>query len=239
MFAYSIAAYAIGFSAILYWILSVSNLIPEISIDQAPKVSLGIALLNNFVLIALFGIQHSIMARSWFKNWFARLFPKPVERSTFVLVSGLLLFNLVYQWQPIGGVIWEVQTGTVWYYTIYVLFFTGWAVLFISSFLINHFDLFGLRQTYLELLGKPYKPLRFRVVGFYKYVRHPIYFGMLLGMWATPLMSATHLIFAIAITVYIILGTRLEEKDLVKEFGETYKDYKQGRPMLIPFSKKL
>ena len=238
MFTYSIVAYAIGFASIMYWILSVSNLVPEISIDQEPKVSIGLALLNNFVLIALFGVQHSIMARGWFKNWFAKYFPRPIERSTFVLLSGLLLFNLVYQWQPIGGILWEVASESTLYYILYVLFFAGWAILFISSFLINHFDLFGLRQTYLELLGKPYKPLHFRIIWFYKYVRHPLYFGMLLGMWATPIMSVTHLIFAIAITAYVIVGVKFEEKDLSKEFGDTYEDYKNGRPMLIPFIKK-
>ncbi|WP_299366693.1 isoprenylcysteine carboxylmethyltransferase family protein [Winogradskyella sp.] len=237
MFTYSIAAYAIGFSSILYWILSVSNLIPEIAIDQEPRVSLWLALLNNFFLIALFGIQHSVMARKWFKDWFAKYFLRPIERSTFVLVSGLLLFNLVYHWQPIGGIIWEVASNSLLYHILFFLFFAGWAILFISSFLINHFDLFGLRQTYLELMGKPYQPLEFRVIGFYKLVRHPIYFGMLLGMWATTTMSVTHLAFAIAVTAYIIIGTRLEEKDLTTEFGETYKAYKKGRGMLIPFLK--
>lgn len=237
MFTYSILAYAIGFASILFWILSVSNLIPEISIDQDPKVSAGLALLNNFVLIAMFGLQHSIMARPWFKNWFATYFPRPIERSTFVLISGLLLFNLVWQWQPVGGIIWEVEANTALYYVIYALFFAGWAILFISSFLINHFDLFGLRQTFLELQNKPYTQLQFKVWSFYKYVRHPLYFGMLLGMWATPVMSVTHLLLAIAITIYVIIGTRYEEKDLIKEFGDTYKDYQERKPILIPFTK--
>ena len=237
MFLYSIIAYAIAFASILYWILSVSNLIPEISIDQKPKVSVWLAILNNCILIALFGLQHSIMARPWFKNIFSTYFPKPIERSTFVLVSGLLLFNLVWQWQPVGGMVWEVESNTILFYVIYALFFLGWIILFVSSFLINHFDLFGVRQTFLELQNKPYTALEFRVRSFYKYVRHPLYFGMLLGMWATPIMSITHLLLAIGITVYVIIGTRFEERDLVSDFGETYTDYQKRKPMLIPFSK--
>ncbi len=238
MFTYSIVAYAIAFLSIVYWILSVSNLIPEISIDQEPRVSVVMAILNNLLLIALFGVQHSIMARSWFKDFFSTYFPRPVERSTFVLFSGLLLYNMVVQWQPLGGMIWQVSEGTVLYYTLYVFFFLGWVILFISSFLINHFDLFGLRQTFLELQNKPYTDLAFRVTGFYKHVRHPLYFGMLLGMWATPVMSVTHLVFAIAITVYVIIGTLFEERDMVKAFGETYRAYQAKKPMLIPFTKR-
>ncbi len=238
MFIYSIIAYAIAFASIIYWILSVSNLIPEISIDQTPKLSVGFAILNNLMLVALFGIQHSIMARAWFKNFFAKYFPRPIERSTFVLASGLLLFNLVIQWQPIGGIIWNIEPQSILFYIMYILFFAGWVILFVSSFLINHFDLFGLRQTFLELQNKPYTPLNFKVKSFYKYVRHPLYFGMLLGMWATPVMSVTHLLFAIGITIYVVIGTRLEEKDLVKEFGDTYKDYQKSKPMLVPFTKK-
>ncbi len=237
MFIYSIIAYAIAFASIIYWILSVSNLIPEISIDQTPKLSVGFAILNNLMLVALFGIQHSIMARAWFKNFFAKYFPRPIERSTFVLVSGLLLFNLVIQWQPIGGIIWNIEPQSILFYIMYILFFAGWVILFVSSFLINHFDLFGLRQTFLELQNKSYTQLNFKVKSFYKYVRHPLYFGMLLGMWATPVMSVTHLLFAIGITIYVVIGTRLEEKDLVKEFGDTYKDYQKDKPMLVPFTK--
>lgn len=237
MFFYSIIAYAIAFGSILYWIISVGNLVPEISIDQAPRVSVALAILNNLVLIALFGVQHSVMARGWFKEFLTRYLPKPIERSTFVLVSGILLFNLVYNWQPLGGTLWQVEAGTSLYYTLYVLFFAGWAILFISSFLINHFDLFGLRQTFLELRNKPYIELEFRITSFYRHVRHPLYFGMLLGMWAAPVMTATHLCFALAITAYVIIGTKQEERDLVKAFGHKYKSYQASKPMLIPFTK--
>ena len=238
MFTYSIVAYLIAFGSILFWIASVGNLIPEIGIDQEPQMSFLWALLNNLLLISLFGVQHSVMARKWFKDLFAKYFPRPIERSTFVLLSGILLFNLVYNWQPMGGLIWQVQTESLSFYILYGLFFVGWAILFISSFLINHFDLFGLRQTFLELMNKPYTQLQFRVTLFYKYVRHPLYFGMLLGMWATPTMTVTHLAFAIAISVYVVIGTLFEEKDLVNEFGETYRAYQAKKPMLIPFTKR-
>ncbi|MGD1945888.1 MAG: hypothetical protein ACFB0A_06440, partial [Croceivirga sp.] len=155
MFTYSIIAYFIAFASILFWIASMGNLIPSIGIDQEPEVPVLWALLNNLMLIALFGVQHSVMARKWFKDLFAQYFPKPIERSTFVIVSGILLFNLVYNWQPIGGIIWAVQRESAIYYLLYALFFMGWVILFISSFLINHFDLIGLRQTFLELQGKP------------------------------------------------------------------------------------
>ncbi len=237
MFTYSVVAYLIAFASILFWIASVGNLIPAIGIDQEPQMSFLWALANNVLLISLFGVQHSVMARKWFKELFARYFPKPIERSTFVLVSGLLLFNMVYNWQPIGGQLWQVEPHSILFYVLYALFFIGWAILFISSFLINHFDLFGLRQTFLELMGKPYTQLKFRVTLFYKHVRHPLYFGMLLGMWATPTMTITHLVFALAITAYVVIGTLFEEKDLVNEFGETYKAYQAKKPMLIPFTK--
>ncbi len=237
MFSYSIVAYAVGFAALLFWILSTSNLIPEISIDRDPNLPWWIALLKNLGLVALFGLQHSIMARPKFKKWISSVIPAPVERSTFVLVSGLLLSFLVHQWEPIGGIIWQVPADSFGYITLYILFFIGWSILFISTFQINHFDLFGLRQTYFELTGKPYTPLHFRVKGFYKIVRHPLYFGGIVGLWATPNMSVTHLIFALALSMYFIIGTLFEEKDMEKEFGSQYNQYRKQTPMFVPFSK--
>lgn len=237
MFSYSIISYLIGFASLLYWILSVSHLIPEISIDRPPEMSFLPALLKNLGLVALFGVQHSIMARKSFKDAFARFFPRPIERSTFVLISGLLLILLVREWEPLGGLIWDVSHIPILNYTLYTLFFAGWAILFISSFLINHFDLFGLRQTYLELRNKPYTPLQFKVYSFYKYVRHPLYFGGILGLWATPTMSTTHLVFAISLTAYFVIGTLFEEADLKRDFGELYKNYQKQTAMIIPFLK--
>lgn len=237
MFAYSLVAYLIGFASILYWIGSVSHLIPEISIDKEPDLPFLQALLINIGWVLLFGLQHSIMARKPVKEVFARYFPRAVERSTFVLVSGLLLFLLVSNWQPMGGLVWEIPEGSLLYYLSYVLFFSGWIILFVSSFLINHFDLFGLRQTYLELVNKPYTELNFRVVSLYKFVRHPLYFGGILGLWATPRMTVTHLIFAIGLTAYFVIGTLFEERDLKKQFGQLYRKYQEKTPMLIPFTK--
>lgn len=238
MFTYSMVAYLIGFASILYWIASVSHLIPEISIDKAPELPLWQALLVNLGWVLLFGVQHSVMARKPFKERMAKYLPRPVERSTYVLVSGILLILLVYNWQPMGGLLWEIPQGSPLYYLTYVIFFTGWSILFLSTFLINHFDLFGLRQTYLELLGRPYTPLKFKVVALYKYVRHPLYFGGILGLWATPRMTATHLVFAAGLTAYFVIGTLFEERDLKRDFGDLYRAYQARTPMLIPFTKQ-
>lgn len=239
MFAYSVVSYLIAFASLMLWIISASNLIPEISIDRAPELPAWQALLVNIGLVLMFGLHHSITARKSFKEWLTKTLPKPIERSTFVLLSGILLAILVINWQPIGGNIWSAEEGSVLYYTLYALFFTGWTILFVSTFIINHFDLFGLRQTYLELVNKPYTQLKFKISFLYKYVRHPLYFGGILGLWATPYMSATHLVFAILLTGYFVVGTIFEERDLVKEFGKLYLDYKKRTPMLIPFTKRV
>jgi len=237
MFLYSIVAYLIGFASLLFWILSISHLIPEISIDRSPEMSAGWALLKNLALVLMFGVPHSVMARKSFKDWITKVLPRPIERSTYVLQAGVLLFILIWNWEPIGGNIWTIESGTVLYYTMYVLFFAGWIILFVSTFLINHFDLFGLRQTYLELVNKPYTQLEFKITWFYKYVRHPLYFGGIMGLWFTPVMSATHLVFAVLLTAYFFVGTLFEERDLRKDFKEKYKAYMRKTPMLIPFTK--
>jgi protein-S-isoprenylcysteine O-methyltransferase Ste14 len=238
MFAYSLVAYLVGFASLVFWILSLSQLVPAVSIDRSPQVGFVPALLTNVLLVLLFALPHSAMARPWFKEWFTRFVPRPIERSTYVLVAGLLLFLLVWRWEPMGGTVWSISEGSVLYYVMYALFFLGWVILLISTFLINHFDLFGLRQTYLELTGKAYGALEFKVVAFYKYVRHPLYFGILLGIWSTPVMTLTHLVFAILLTAYTIIGALFEEKDLEREFGESYRSYQKRTPMLIPFFKK-
>jgi len=238
LFTYSIIAYLIGFVSLLFWILSASSLVPEISIDRNPEVNFGAALLKNIGLVLLFAIPHSVMARKWFKDWITVFIPKPIERSTYVLVAGLLLAVLTWYWEPLGGVIWSISAGTTLFYAIYILSFLGWAILFISTFLINHFDLFGLRQTYLELTGKPYTSLNFKIVAFYKYARHPLYVGGILGLWATPVMTVTHLLFALLLTAYFVVGAIFEERDMMKEFGIQYEAYKKQTPMFLPFFKK-
>lgn len=238
MFVYSLLAYAVGFAALLLWILSLSPLLPVVSIDRSPQMSFSLALINNLFLVLLFAIPHSAMARPWFKDWLTRFVPRPIERSTYVLVAGILLSLLVWKWEPMGGTVWSVSEGSALYYILYLLFVLGWVILFISTFLIHHFDLFGLRQTYLELTGKKYEALEFKVVAFYKYVRHPLYLGILLGIWSTPVMTVTHLVFALLLTAYTLVGVTYEEKDLLREFGDTYRSYQKRTPMLIPFFKR-
>ncbi len=237
-FVYSTAAYLIAFASLLFWILSVSHLIPAISIDRPASLPFWMALLKNVGLVMLFGLQHSIMARPSFKKWLKKFLPVPIERSTFVLISGLLLAFLVVQWAPMGGSIWSVEKGTVLYLLLYVLFFFGWGMLFVSTFLINHFDLFGLRQTYFELINKPYVALEFRVKSLYKVVRHPLYLGGIIGLWATPIMSGTHFVFALLLSAYFVIGTLFEERDMKNVFGEQYEQYRKQVPMFLPYTKR-
>lgn len=239
MFIYSLLAYAVGFVALVFWILSGSGLIPEISISKEPETTFTLALLNNLILVLIFAIPHSVMARAWFKQAITQFIPKPVERSTYVLTAGITLFLLSWYWQPMGGSIWNVAPESPLFYGLYILSFVGWAILFISTFLINHFDLFGLRQTFTELTGKSYTPINFKVVSFYKYVRHPIYFGGIVGLWATPTMTVTHFVFAVLLTAYFIIGALLEERDLMREFGDQYQVYRKQTPMLLPFTKRI
>jgi protein-S-isoprenylcysteine O-methyltransferase Ste14 len=238
MFVYSILAYLIGFVSLLFWILSLSRLIPIISIDRTAGLPFTQAFIKDLGLVVLFGIQHSVMARKSFKKWITGILPMPIERSTYVLLSGIILAFLVWQWEPMGGTIWCISEGSVFYYVIYTLFFAGWVILFVSTFLINHFDLFGLRQTYFELIKKPYKPLEFKVKAFYKYVRHPLYFGVIVGIWATPTMTLTHLCFAILLTGYTVIGALFEEKDLIRDFGDDYRNYQKKTRMFIPSVKE-
>jgi protein-S-isoprenylcysteine O-methyltransferase Ste14 len=207
-------------------------------IDSVPESPLGYALLVNGALLTLFALQHSIMARPAFKRWWTRFVPEPIERSTYVLLASLCLLLLFRYWQPMGGVIWQVesQTGQTILQSLCLL---GFGIVLISTFLINHFDLFGLRQVWLNFIGKPYEPLPFRTPLFYKYVRHPLYLGFMIAFWATPIMTAAHLFFAIMTTAYMLTAIQFEEKDLTKHFGEKYAEYKRSAPMLIPFSKSF
>jgi methanethiol S-methyltransferase len=232
---YAIVCYAIGFAALIYWIASTGNLLPEIAIDGVAMQPTSYALIKNLSLVLLFGIQHTVMARKTFKRWITQYIPHHLERSTYVLATGIVLTLLVWQWEPLGGIVWEIPKSSYWYYILYSLFFTGWGILFISTFLINHFDLFGLRQAYLKMRDKPYTAVNFKVIFFYKYSRHPLYLGTLIGIWSTPHMTVTHLIYALLLTGYILIGVRYEEKDLIHEFGDQYLAYKKSTPAIIPF----
>lgn len=232
-FIYGILCYGIFFATFQYAIGFIGNFLVPKSIDSQPAGALLPALIINALLLGLFAIQHSVMARPAFKRWWTKLVPKPVERSTYVLFSSLALIVLFVYWQPIGGVIWQIQdpAGQLVLNSVCVL---GWTILLISTFMINHFDLFGLRQVWLYLRGKEYVSLNFGTPGLYRHIRHPIYLGFIIAFWATPTMTAAHLFFAVMCTAYILIGIRLEERDLVSYFGKRYSEYSKQVPMLVP-----
>lgn len=233
-FIYGVVSYAVGVLALLYLIAFMGNFIVPKTIDGTAEMSAWKAVGINLLLISLFGLQHSVMARPAFKKHWMKIISPVVERSTYVLFTFLALISLFYFWQPLGGKVWLVSSGSMLYYVLYGLFFTGWAILLLATFLINHFDLFGLRQVYLFLVGKEYSPLVFKERGLYKSVRHPIYSGLLLGFWCTPHMTVSHLFLAVLWTVYIFYAISLEERDLIAEWGDKYRDYKSRTGGVFP-----
>ncbi|HEX5154947.1 MAG TPA: hypothetical protein VFW07_26055 [Parafilimonas sp.] len=234
---YGLVCYLAFFGTILYAIGFVGNIIVPKTIDGKPQVPLAGAIFINASLLLLFALQHSIMARPAFKSWWTKIIPRHLERSTFVLLASLCLMLLMWQWQPIGGVVWLIENKMV-KNILLVVYLAGWAIVFISTFLINHSDLFGLRQVWLNFQGKPYTELPFRVPMFYRFVRHPLYLGFLIAFWPAPVMTIAHLLFAVLTTGYIFTAIQLEEKDLMHVYGEKYRHYKKWVPMIIPFIKK-
>lgn len=227
-------SYLIFLASFLYAIGFVGDVAVPRTID-APvgDYSSGTALGVNLLLLGLFAIQHSGMARQRFKDWWTTIIPEHLERSVYVLITSLLLFLLYWQWRPMPETIWSVES-TVGAGILWALFGLGWAIVLVSTFLIDHFDLFGLRQVYLYWQGKEYEPIPFQTPGLYQYIRHPLMLGFLIAFWAIPTMTAGHLLFAVATTGYVFVGIYFEERALADRFGEIYEQYRRETPMLIP-----
>ncbi|RXH31064.1 methanethiol S-methyltransferase [Bradyrhizobium zhanjiangense] len=237
-FLYGIAAYLVFFVTILYAIGFVMGLVVPKTIDTGTATPPVEAVIVNLLLMSLFAIQHSVMARQSFKAWWTQFVPKPVERSTYVLLASLSLLLLFWQWRPMPAVIWEVQDPDL-AVTLVTLSFAGWVLVFISTYMINHFELFGLHQVTNHLIGKEAAPARFKTPLLYNFVRHPIYLGFIIAFWAAPVMTAGHLLFAAVTTLYIFVGIALEERDLIDLFGDDYRQYKQRVSMLIPWRRSV
>ncbi len=235
-FLYGLVAYFTFFATILYAIGFVSGLVVPKTIDSGPDSSATEALLVNLLLMSLFAVQHSVMARKQFKQWWTQYVPKPVERSTYVLLASLTLVLLFWQWRPMPAIVWQTDEPDI-AVAIATLSLVGWVIVFTSTFLINHFELFGLHQVANNLTGREMPTPRFRTPLYYKFVRHPIYLGFIVAFWAAPTMTVGHLLFAAVTTAYIFVGILLEERDLIEMFGDDYRHYRKRVSMLLPWRK--
>ncbi len=233
VFFYGLICYAVSMAVFAYAAGFIGGFITPTLLDGAPSRPLGEALAIDLGLLALFALQYSIMARPAFKRWWTRFVPEATERSTYLLASSLALIAVFLFWEPIGGVVWSVAEG--WERTAVIgLYAFGWLLLLYTTFLIDHFDLFGLAQVWRNVRGKDYRPPQFRTPSLYRLVRHPLYVGWLVIFWAAPTMTVAHLVFAIMTTAYILIAIRLEERDLADAFGDDYADYRRRTPMLVP-----
>lgn len=233
IFGYGVLCYLVFLGAFLYSIAFVGGFLVPRTVDDGISAPLGEALVVNLILLGLFAAQHSVMARPGFKRRWTRIVPAAIERSTYVLLSSLVLILMFWQWRTMPAVVWDVtwQPGRV---ALWMLFAIGWLTVLASTFMINHFDLFGLRQVYLASRAREYTHLGFREVMLYRVVRHPIMVGFIVAFWAAPTMTVGHLLFALATTGYIILAVRLEERDLVGAMGDEYREYQHRVPGLVP-----
>ena len=232
---YGVVAYLTFLVAVLYAIGFNADLVVPKTVDSGAVVPLTQALIVDVALLLLFAVQHSVMARPGFKAWWTRFVPKPVERTTYVLLASLALLLVFWQWRAIPVVIWHIADWRL-AAAVAELSLLGWLIVFTSTFLINHFELFGLHQVTNNLTGRPMPAQRFRAPLFYGLVRHPLYLGFIVAFWAAPTMTVGHLLFAVTITVYIVVAIQLEERDLVDVFGDEYRSYKTRVPMLLPWS---
>lgn len=232
-FAFALVAYATFLFAAVYGIGFLENVFFRKTIDSGQNTNPVTAVMMDISLLALFGLQHSLMARQTFKSLATRFIVKPAERSLFVLCTSVCLWMLFWQWRPLGMFLWSFASGPISVFFL-VLYGFGWLIVILSTFLIDHFDFTGLRQAYLYLSGRPYRPVEFKQHFFYRIVRHPMMLGLLICFWATPKMSLGHLLFSTGMTLYILVGLIFEERDLLKSFGETYLRYRREVPLLIP-----
>jgi protein-S-isoprenylcysteine O-methyltransferase Ste14 len=235
-FLYGLASYLLFFVTLLYAIGFVEGLVVPKTIDSGPVVPMTEALIVNLLLLTVFAVQHSVMARKQFKQWWTRFVPHSIERSTYVLCATLALILLLWQWRPMPAVVWQIADPTV-AMSIMGLSFVGWLLVLTSTFMINHFELFGLHQVVNNLVGRQMPAVRFKTPVLYKLVRHPIYLGFIIAFWAAPTMTVGHLLFAAVTTAYIFVGIWLEERDLTELFGDEYRHYRERVSMLIPWRK--
>jgi len=230
---YGIANYSLGVAALVYLIAFLFNLYVPKSIDSGLPENNFVATLADLGLIALFGLQHSIMARRSFKSWLTRFIAPAAERSTYMLATALVTFTLCFSWQPLPEVLWQAENPLV-SHALLGIGLAGWGLVLVSTFLINHFDLFGLRQVWMYFVNRDYTQLPFKTVALYRYMRHPIMTGVFVGIWVTPSMTAGHLLIALGMSAYILIGVYHEEKDLIREFGEKYRRYIQVTGRFVP-----
>ena len=234
---YGVFSYLAFFVTFLYLIAFIGNLVVPKTIDSGLTIGIPQSAIIDLGLISLFAIQHTLMARPGFKRWWTTLVPEPIERSTYVLATSISLALLCWQWRPMKELIWNVDNATG-KAILFAFFFFGWGLALLSSFVINHFDLFGLRQVWFYLRNQKYSTVEFQMKSLYKYIRHPLVLGIIVGSWVTPRMTMGHLLLAVTFTAYILVGIQFEEHDLVHFFGENYTNYRRRVPMLIPFTKK-
>ena len=230
---YAVVCYVMFLGVILYTIGFVADLVVPKTIDSGETSPLLASIVTDLMLLGIFAIQHSVMARQEFKAWWTRFVPRTVERSTYVLFANLAVILLLWKWQPIPQIVWSAENPALAFF-LAVLSLAGWGTVFLSTFLINHFDLFGLKQVIDNISGHIAREQKFYTPFLYKFVRHPLYLGFLIAFWATPLMTVGHLLFAVATTAYIFIGIALEERDLVSHFGDTYLDYRARVSMIVP-----